>query len=249
MSSYDQLRYSFDNILKELDDICRGIDDLTDNFPVESPQPVDIPKVHIQSDKKINSVSNNIRNDEQVNANPVNDSSEQKDIFLSFDINLNEDEGLEDPNENQFFQASEFVNDLSNETRNNVFMALVVNREDATAISETDNLKFKRHRLPDDENTSLNSAIGSVQDSLFTKLFPIETNDTNNNNNNNNTIKPDNEELMNAIETNCVEINNYRVEKLDENLTFSSKFKANDTNRNEQLLLNNQVCLLEFSLV
>ena len=237
MSSYDQLRYSFDNILKELDDICRGIDDLTENFPVESPPPpVDAFKVHIQSDKKINSILNNIRNDEQVNAKPVNDSTEQKDIFLSFDNNLNDDECPEDPNENQFYQASEFINDLSNETRNNVFVALVVNREDATAVSETDNLKFKRHRLPDDENTSLNSAIGSVQDSLFTKLFPIETNDTNNNNT---TIKLDNEEL----ETNCVEINNYRVEKLDENLTFSSKLKATDTNRNEQLLLSNQVCL------
>ena len=30
MSGYDQLRYSFDNILKELDDICKSIDDLTD---------------------------------------------------------------------------------------------------------------------------------------------------------------------------------------------------------------------------
>lgn len=29
-SGYEQLRYSFDNILKELDDICKSIDDLTD---------------------------------------------------------------------------------------------------------------------------------------------------------------------------------------------------------------------------
>ena len=33
MSSYDQLRFSFDNILKELDDICKGIDYISESFP------------------------------------------------------------------------------------------------------------------------------------------------------------------------------------------------------------------------
>jgi hypothetical protein len=53
-TQYEQLRYSFDNILKELDDICKGIDDISERVP----ESIDSGTVHTQSYKKSNKISN-----------------------------------------------------------------------------------------------------------------------------------------------------------------------------------------------
>ncbi len=53
-TQYEQLRYSFDNILKELDDICKGIDDISERVP----ESIDSGTVHTQSHKKSNKISN-----------------------------------------------------------------------------------------------------------------------------------------------------------------------------------------------
>ena len=59
MSSYETLRYSLDNILKELDDICRSIDDLTDIEPKDNNEDIKYyqkiiknPSIHLSSFNK-----------------------------------------------------------------------------------------------------------------------------------------------------------------------------------------------------
>ncbi len=114
MANYDQLRYSFDNILKELDDICKGIDDLTENFPIDNNNN-NINIVHTQKTAK----KNNITSSKTIsigNHNTSNEESEreasasrapldaqifhsetnlERDLFLSFDNNYSPS-----PNEN-----------------------------------------------------------------------------------------------------------------------------------------------------
>lgn len=98
-TQYEQLRYSFDNILKELDDICKGIDDIAEKVPESDTT------VHTQQDKSTNKLKNfNINSAVLVDqgssdlvdeykdlksrselTNSVNRSSDQ--VFLSFDQN------------------------------------------------------------------------------------------------------------------------------------------------------------------
>ena len=75
--NYDQLRFSFDNILKELDDICRSIDDLTDieHLPSSSNEKPPVNRTAAYNTKKYQNYQLSFNIDALLNKNFPNTSN------------------------------------------------------------------------------------------------------------------------------------------------------------------------------
>jgi hypothetical protein len=196
MSSYETV-HSLDNILKELDDICHDIDDLTDvelNNNNNDSQIPDIeyyqkiiknPSIHLSS-VGLASINNSI----SLNKNSLGNKSEPISLRSkqAEDIYVNEEEKdvYDRYNLSNFQQGKPFqVNNknaaaLTNfvDTNNNANNSY----QEEEKKSKTNFLKpitdmifnsstnpFKKHRLPSADSKDLNTVIGSVRESFFFK--------------------------------------------------------------------------------
>ena len=89
----------------------------------------------------------------------------------------------------------------------------------------------KKHRLPNEENTSVNSAIGSVQESLFFDKFNMYPTTTNTYYNiSNNAGDHEYSILSNLAENN---LNNYNLKKKAFQSQINNSDNLNDSNHNQ----------------
>lgn len=186
MSSYETLRYSLDNILKELDDICRSIDDLTDIEPNSSNNAdneyyqkiIKNPSIHLSS---VGLASINKSLGLKKHSTPKSKTTDE--IYYTVD-----DEDVYDRYNLSNFRHSKTFHQTNNfnETKNEQTFAPSNQKPKEENKSRnllkplTDRLfnsnrnPFRKHRLPSADSKDLNTVIGSVRDSfLFKKLSPL----------------------------------------------------------------------------
>ena len=176
MSSYETLRYSLDNILKELDDICRSIDDLTDTEPKDNNEDtkyyqkiIKNPSIHLSSFNK--TLLSSQTNQSSTTTKSIQ-SKQDDEIYSNLDDDVYYRYNLSNFQQNKSFQinTSKTTNDLKSYNNNN--------RQNNQSFDNSNDTMFKKHKLPSADSKDLNTVIGSVRDSfLFKKLnkLPLAT--------------------------------------------------------------------------
>ncbi len=176
MSSYETLRYSLDNILKELDDICRSIDDLTDTEPKDNNEDIKYyqkiiknPSIHLSSFNK--TLLSSQTNQSSTTTKSTIESKQDDEIYSNLDDDVYYRYNLSNFQQNKSFQinSSKTTNDLKSYNT-------TINRQNNQSFDN--DAMFKKHKLPSADSKDLNTVIGSVRDSfLFKKLnkLPLAT--------------------------------------------------------------------------
>jgi hypothetical protein len=199
MNNYENLRVSFDNILKELDDICKNIDNISEidrNFyfnkvkglhssnGLEIKNHANYQQAQLDLDDKSSLNSNNST---RIYSHPTNyvrnenyDHESQSDRFTKNNRYENYRSSFKNLSDaKQIRQSERFKMNGKQHSQESVSVDGIDNNSLLEREKPILNI-FRKHQLPDD-NASINSIIGSAQETVFQfdrnkYSFPMATN-------------------------------------------------------------------------